>query len=190
MKRIMLVLLAGGLSARVASAEPLHLSRSAFADTEATTNCPLAFDVRGIREFAFDMTFAGTQSNSVQLAFGRDADSDRVLSAEETDMTFAWDCGEWVLRGPSGDVARVSAPVTTNTVKDLRWNLLARRRIPRHLSVSENGEPLFAEISECPESWYFDARWNLFRLTVRGVDAPEESVDVRLNVSGYYINVR
>ena len=190
MKMTLLVLLLGALAAGYASGGSLHLPRSAFADTEATTNCPLAFDARGIRNFAFDMTFAGTLSNNVQLAFGRDADSDSVLSAEETDMTFAWDCGEWILRGPSGDVVRTSVPVTTNTVKDLRWNLALRRRIPRRLSVSENGEPFFADIAECPEPWFFDAGWNLFRLTVRGVDAPEEAVDVRLNVSGYYINVR
>lgn len=190
MKRLLLMLLLGVLSTRSASAELLHLPQSAFADTEATTNCPLVFDVRGIRDFAFDMTFAGTPSNNVQLAFGRDADSDDVLSAEETDMTFAWDCGEWVLRGPSGDVIRTSAPATTNTVKDLRWNLALRRRIPRRLSVVENDEPLFADVSECPEPWLFNSGWNMFRLTVRGVDAPEEAVDVRLNVSGYYINVR
>ena len=190
MKMTLLVLLLGVLAAEDASAGLLHLPRAAFADTEATTNCPLAFDVRGLRNFALDMTFAGTLSNNVQLAFGRDADLDGALSAEETDMTFAWDCGEWILRGPSGDVVRTCVPATTNTVKDLRWSLLLRRRIPRRLSVVENGEPLFADVSERPEPWFFDAGWNLFRLTVRGVDAPEEAVDVRLDVSGYYINVR
>ena len=96
MKR--LFLLASCLAATAASAADVsigHLPACGYADTETSTNVPFAFVRSGVRNFEFDLCLAGTPSNNVQLAFGRDADSDGVLSVDETDMSFGWDCGEW-----------------------------------------------------------------------------------------------
>ena len=163
---------------------------AAFADTEATTNCPFDFGRAGVGDFLFDLTLAATVSNNVQLAFGRDADSDGVLSAGETDMMFAWDCGEWRLACPTNEMNYVSVPLTTNDVKHVSWNLRLKHRRPHRLTVEEDGEILFAEKTDCPDGWFYDVGWNVFRLTVRGVDAPNEDVGVKLNVKGYVINVR
>ena len=94
MKR--LILFVGCLAAAAADARfacPGRLPRGEYADTEATTNVPFAFGPQGAKHFKFDLCLAGTSSNNVQLAFGRDANSDGALSADETDMVFAWDCG-------------------------------------------------------------------------------------------------
>jgi len=140
MKRLMLLI--GCLAAAAACATsvfPGRLSRGEYADTEATTNVPFAFGPEGARNFQFELSLAGTPSNNVQLAFGRDADSDGVLSAEETDMAFAWDCGGWrIVNCETGDEF-ASEPATTNYVKSLSWDLLLRRGRPRRLAVSENG---------------------------------------------------
>ena len=162
----------------------------AYADTEATTNCPFDFGLAGSGNLVFDLTLAATPSNNVQLAFGRDADSDGVLSGGETDMMFAWECGEWRLSCPSNETNFVSTPRTTNDVKHVRWDLRLKRRRPHRLTADENGERLFAEMADSPDGWLYDVGWNIFRLTVRGVDATDESVRVRLNVKGYVINVR
>lgn len=168
----------------------LHLPPAAFADTEVTTNCPLDCGQRGVHDLLVDMTFAGTASNNVQLAFGRDADADGVLAAAETDVTFAWECGEWQLCDWGSDQTIRCAAMTTNVVKESQWCLRLQRHRPRRLDASENGETIFPGLAESPPSWLYSADWNMLRLTVRGADAPNEDVGVRLNVKGYVINVR
>ena len=58
--------------------------------TEASTN--IAFNVaRGdVREVRMHFAFEGVPSNCVQVAFGRDADGDGVLSFGETDAVYGW----------------------------------------------------------------------------------------------------
>ena len=112
------------------------------------------------------------------------------LAAEETDMSFAWDCGGWrIVNCETGDEF-ASEPATTNYVKALSWDLLLRRGRPRRLAVSENGVPVFAELADAPEPWLHSPGWDMLRLTVRGVDAAYESARVKLVVSGYVIDLR
>ena len=191
MKR--LIVLAGCLAAAAADARftcPERLPRGEYADTEATTNVPFAFGPQGAKHFQFELSLAGTPSNNVQLAFGRDANSDGALSADETDMVFAWDCGGWrIVDGSTGEAIR-SAAATTNVVKLLSWDLLLRRGSPRRLAVSENGEALFAGLADSPMAWFHSMDWDVMRLTVRGADAPSESVRVGVEISGYSIKLR
>ena len=191
MKR--LFLLASCLAATAAFAADVsigHLPACGYADTETSTNVPFAFVRSGVRNFEFDLCLAGTPSNNVQLAFGRDADSDGVLSVDETDMSFGWDCGEWRIVNVTNGALRVSASATTNLVKNLKWNLRVRRGIPRYLALTENGVALFPECADSPERWFYTPGWNLLRLTVRGVDAAQESARVKLNIVGYAIDLR
>ena len=169
---------------------PRQLPRSPHADTEATTNCPFAFGGCGVRNFQFDMSFVGTASNNVQLAFGRDADHDGVLSASETDLTFAWECGAWRLSGVTPEEGLECAQATTNEVKVLHWDLRLSRRRPKDLTLDENGVTLAAELSDAPPPWLYNFDWDIFRLAVRGVDAPEEDVRVNLNIEGSLIILR
>lgn len=186
-----LMLLIGCVAAAAANAAtvcPGQLPRGEYADTEATTNVPFAFGPQGARNFQFELSLAGTPSNNVQLAFGRDADSDGVLAAGETGMTFAWDCGGWrIANCETGDVF-ASEPATTNYVKSLSWDLLLRRGRLRRLAVSENGEALFPGLALGP--WMYSPEWDTLRITVRGVDAPEENVRVGMEISGLRIRMR
>ena len=188
-----LMLLIGCVAAAAANAAtvcPGQLPRGEYADTEATTNVPFAFGPQGARNFRFELSLAGTPSNNVQLAFGRDADSDGVLAAGETGMTFAWDCGGWrIVNGETGE-ALSSAAATTNCAKALAWDLRLRRGRPQRLAVFENGVPVFAELANAPEPWFHSSGWDMLRLTVRGVDAPQEDVRVGMEISGYTIRMR
>ena len=167
-----------------------HVPRSGHADTESTTNVPFAFGSFGVRDFRFELAFVATPSNNVQLAFGRDADGDGVLAIGEADMTFAWDCGEWRIVDGASRPCFVAPAATTNATKHLEWNLRMRRMRIRHLDVAENGVPVFQERSDAPEPWFYSPDWNLLRLTVRGVDAADESARVSLNITGYSIKLR
>ncbi|MGN0844198.1 MAG: hypothetical protein ACI4QT_03145, partial [Kiritimatiellia bacterium] len=57
---------------------PVHI------DTESSTNCVLYAGNGATRTFAFTLAFVATPSNNVQIAFGHDANTDGVLSIEET----------------------------------------------------------------------------------------------------------
>ena len=188
-----LLLLAPLLAAAVSGAADVSLGRlpeCGYADTETSTNVPFAFVRSGVRNFQFDMSLVGTPSNNVQLAFGRDADGDGVLSVDEADMAFGWDCGEWrIVNFPAGEVL-ASAPATTNLAKNAKWDLRIRRGRPNRLALTENGRAIFPGCAESPEPWFYTLGWNMLRLTVRGVDAAQESALVRLNIVGYTINLR
>lgn len=191
MRQLMLLLGAfAAASAAGADATFGHVPRGVHADTEASTNVPFAFARSGVRDFRFELAFAATPSNNVQLAFGRDADSDGVLALDEADMTLAWDCGGWRVADGAGRV-RISAPAaTTNAAKRLEWDLGMRRMRLRRLVVKENGVPVFQELLDAPEQWFYSPDWNLLRLTVRGVDAADESARVSLDMTGCSINLR
>ena len=166
------------------------MPRGEFADTEAATNVPFAFQGKGVRDFRFVLDFAGTPSNNVQLAFGRDLDLDGVLSADEADMTFAWDCGEWRVENGTNLASFATAAATTNSSKRLEWDLRMKRTRMRRLDVLENGVALFPELVDSPEPWFYSPDWDILRLTARGVDASAESAGVALDVTGYTINLR
>ena len=191
MKRLLLFiwcLAAAAAGAR--SVSPGRLPRGEYADTEATTNVPFAFGPQGAKRFQFELGLAGTPSNNVQLAFGRDADLDGALSACETDMAFAWDCGEWrIVDGATGE-ALSSAAATTNGVKRLSWELILRRGSPSRLAVTENGVALFSDLADSPMPWVHSMDWDILRLTVRGADAPSEDVRVGVEISGFSLKLR
>ena len=187
-KLMLLIGCVAAVAANAATICPGRLPRGEYADTEATTNVPFAFGPQGARNFRFELSLAGTPSNNVQLAFGRDADSDGVLAAGETGMAFAWDCGGWrIVNGETGE-ALSSAAATTNCAKALAWDLRLRRGRPQRLEVSENGEALFPGLALGP--WMYSPEWDTLRLTVRGVDAPQENVRVGMEISGFRIRMR
>ena len=120
-------------------------------DTEVSTNCPFAFASPFVADFRLTMEFDSTPSNNVQIAFGRDSDADGVLSADETDMILAWDCGEWMLIGTNALPSAVLPSVDTNAHKVLRWDLHLRGRRPKRLVLTENDVPLSPDFETDPE---------------------------------------
>ena len=188
----LMVALCAGLSgaAGAISLRPEALPRSPFADTEVTTNCPFSFASSFVVDFRLTVEFDSTPSNNVQIAFGRDLDADGVLSAGETGMALAWDCGEWILFGTNALPFVVSPAVSTNAHKVLRWDLHLRRKSPERLVLTENGQPLVPDPVPAPEPWFYGRDWNMFRLTARGIDDPAESFAVDLNEKGVLILLR
>lgn len=86
------------LSAGAALASPFaQLPSSSFPDTEVSTNVPFLFRRDHAGRFNFALDFNATPSNNVEVAFGSDLDADGVLQPRETALSFAWDCGQWIL---------------------------------------------------------------------------------------------
>ena len=159
------------------------------ADTEVSTNCPFSVEKANVKHLRIGLDCIGTPSNNVQVAFGRDANTNGVLEVCETGFAVGWDCGEWVLRD-SGTNEWCAVSVTTNVQKSLAFDLGVARAKPRRVSALENGEPLmWAVPGKLPRNLYCN-EWDTLRLTVRGVDPPEESIRAQVVVEGFKLMVK
>ena len=107
---MMVVLLSAIILSSVATATDMRpvLPPVHHLDTEVVTN--VAVSAQGSREYAFELTFSGTASNNVEIAFGADTNGDGALSVDEIGFSAGWDCGEWfVMNSATGERAMASA---------------------------------------------------------------------------------
>ena len=193
-----IVLLSVAVSALAAPGVTLgHLGCGRTADTEASTNVPFAFPQANVKHFLLSLELAGTPSNNVQVAFGRDANANGVLEIEEMGFAIGWDCGRWRVReglgtGEQGigSVEWTAGEVTTNRVKVLDVDLRVANAKGRQIVSAENGGAIdWGEDRELPRMLY-DNSWDMLRLTVRGVDRADESLRAAVRTEGTVIFVR
>ena len=190
-------LLAAGLAVRIGfgAVEVGGLPTWEHADTEVSTNMPFAFPQAFAKHFLLTLELAGTPSNNVQVAFGRDANTNGVLEIEETGFAIGWDCGRWKVKDGMRDVGRgmrewTAEEMTTNRVKTLDVDLRVANAKGRQIVGTENGEVIdWGADRELPRTMY-DNGWDTLRLTVRGVDRADESLRAAVRVEGTIIFVQ
>ena len=153
------------------------LSPSDFADTESTTNAPLACWT-GSRTLAFELALDAMALNNVEIAVGRDdAPPDGSLSAAESAMRFGWD----------GGCRFLEAPCLTNRVEAASSSAEGRRRLSLELSVRPDGSIRALSVRDGDAPILLDAAltlpsvsgWNLVRATARGCATTQGGVVVR-----------
>ena len=134
-------------------------------DTEVVTN--VAVSAQGSREYAFELTFSGTASNNVEIAFGADADGDGALSVDEIGFSAGWDCGEWfVMNSATGERAMASAAEGAHClVGTIRLRTGGR---VRDIAFRDGAAALFPTLQGAARTWAFPADWNMMRLVGRG----------------------
>ena len=103
-----------------------------------------------------------TPSNSVEVAIGCDADGDGRLSIAESALAVGYDCGEWFVRSAADD--EVSAGDAQDT---------------GHVRMSYEVQPRRV-----------DARWDMVRVTRRGLCASGESAAFEQIESGFRLILR
>ena len=162
-----------------------------FADTEVTACYSLDQAMPGVCGLNLELTFCGTSSNNVEIAFGRDDDGDGNLSFREMDVRVGWDCGLYfVERVPTGERFEELSVGTNGEMRTLRWACALRHRAMRGLTVSNEVGPAFAAVTAAPPSWLYDANWDTLRLTARGLDACDGQFDVEVSTKGVVIFYR
>ncbi len=178
------------LSAHAATSR-MSLPPREHADTEVVTNVPFSAAMDRTGDFNFSLSFNGTPSNNVEMAFGVDSDADGVLSVAETEMAVVWDCGEWkVCRGFDEIVLRTPDPMT-NDCRSLTWkSRIDKRGVPSRVEIADGGQPLFAEVSDAKSPWTYSRRWNMMRLVGRGVDVLDDRFEVVVNPEGLAVILR
>ena len=168
------------------------LPESEFADTEVSTNVAFNATRSDARSFGVSMAFSGTESNCVQIAFGRDVDHDGNLSAEETRLLLGWRGGSYFIEDATGQ-KRFVEPMVGAVPTDRRFVLNAKlnaHSVPVEVSVSNECGACFAGLSENAPDWLYGTDWNLMKVTRRGVDATSENIDVECQYKFFYITIR
>jgi len=159
--------LIGSFAAAVAAATDIRpvLPPVEYPDTEVVTN--VAVSAQGSREYAFELSFSGTASNNVEIAFGADADGDGTLSVDEIGFSAGWDCGEWfVMNAATGERAAASADEGVHSlVGTIRLRTSGR---VREIAFSDGAADLFPTLQDAARAWAFSAGWNMVRLVGRG----------------------
>ena len=169
------------------------LPLSEFADTEVSRDYPLVQTGRIVNGLDFTLSFKGTSSNNVEVAFGSDADSDGALSWHETDFVIGWKCGRYFIENFKTGEMIVESEVGTNGMRRiLSWHYRVsdRRRVLKSFAASNEVGVAFADFSADPPDWIYGRDWNLMKMTARGVDVVDESFDVEVTGNGFVIELR
>ena len=86
-----------------------QLPPSPYDDTEISTNVTFSAGGEDLRLFSLSLAVDATPSNTLQLAFGQDVNSDGVLDWQETDFLLGWRCGAWFFRDKAAEAVALSA---------------------------------------------------------------------------------
>ena len=81
---------------------------SDYADTEVSTNIPFAVSFDAMSRMNFSISLEASPSNCVEVSIGEDANGDGVLSLDETDQTFGYNCGTWFQRDATREMFECS----------------------------------------------------------------------------------
>ena len=60
----------------------------------------------------------------------------------------------------------------------------------KSLSLSSDGVGLFPSLAATPPKWLYDTRWDMFRLTARGVDDPHAGFRVQTIPCGFSLTLK
>ena len=84
------------------------LPQSEYADTEVSTNIPIAVRFDTMSRMNFSISLEASPSNCVEVSVGEDANGDGVLSLDEADQTFGYNCGTWFQRDATREMFECS----------------------------------------------------------------------------------
>jgi len=70
---------------------------SPYLDTEVSTNCVLHKSRIDARTFDVHFQFEGTPTNNLEVAFGRDSNTNGVLDVQEIDTVYGWRGGRYFI---------------------------------------------------------------------------------------------
>ena len=161
-----------------------QLPEPVYADTEVCTNMPCAALLSDVRELEVVIDFAGTASNCVQVAFGRDADGDGDLLAVETDLVLGWRAGDCFVEDVKGGRRFCEAVSETNALHRIELRAAVDDSGARSARVLCDGAARFDETLDGDLQWLYNRGWNMAKVTRRGVDAPGEIVFVASDHGG------
>ena len=163
---------------------------SPYLDTEVSTNCVLHRSRIDARTFDVQFQFEGTPTNSLEVAFGRDSNTNGVLDVQEIDTVYGWRGGRYFIENVRA-WERIETVAATNAlcgVIDIHLENGAEL-VPRRFTASCGGEAAFTQFAT-PPSWLFRSDWTLMKVTRRGVGVPSEWIRCDIVYNCFTIRIR
>ena len=165
-------------------------SESAYLDTEVSTNVAFNLHCNDVKSFDVRLELAGTVSNCVQVAFGRDTDGNGDLAPEETDFVLGWRRGEYFIENVAED-ERLFADASYQTYSSRFFQLSVKTDgtfKPKTATFTNEVGACFADLGV--QEWFFKPKWNLAKVTRRGVDPASEWLTIDNRYSSFVIRLR
>ena len=165
---------------------------SQYADTEVTTNIAFNTSRTDVKTFELNFQLECSSSNCIQVALGRDIDSDGILSFVETDVVYGWRNGRYFVEDAKG-ACRYEENLSL--AQENAHNFAIRIRTtkeyqPKMYSAMADSTSLFMSLAETVPAWLYRPEWNLMRITRRGVCFPSQWVSYDVKYAQLYIIVR
>ena len=140
-----------------------QLPESPYDDGEISTNIQFCAGDERSRTFSLSFDIDATATNTVQLAFGKDADANGELDWQEIDFLVGWRCGGWFFRDKRAGCESFAAQF--DGWRRMDWRLaLDKSRRSNSLSATDADQSLGFAHSQ----WMFRPEWDMARLFVRG----------------------
>ena len=191
---------------------------SPYLDTEVSTNCVLHRSRIDARTFDVHFQFEGTATNNLEVAFGRDSNTNGVLDVQEIDTVYGWRGGRYFIENvrawerietvaatnalwnppvAEGDqVGRMSEANEPRSgrkspgVVDVQLRNDAQT-VPRRFTAICGGVAVFPELATTPPpAWLFREEWDMVRVTRRGAGVPSEWVRCDIEYASFAIRLR
>ena len=155
-------------------------------DGEVSTNIVLNISPK-LSEFSLDFSLEATSSNTVEVAFGEDADFDGDLAHHEIDLIVGCECGQWRIVDATTGVA--FDDLSFYGMSDFKWCVWAAQSGEKaKLKASLNGSPIFLDLPSIV--LLFKRSWTHLKITSRGDDKSFGALDVRQSDGRFYVIVR
>ena len=169
---------------------PLPVSQ--YADTEVTTNIAFNAIRSDVKTFELNFLLECSSSNCIQVALGRDADSDGILSFAETDVVYGWRNG-WCFVEDVKGACRYEEKVSSLEKESQNFSIsiqTTKEYQPKVFSAIVGSTSVFVSLTETVLAWLYRPKWNLMRITRRGVGLPLQWVSYDVKYAQLYITVR
>ena len=169
---------------------PLPVSQCA--DTEVTTNIAFNTIRSDVKTLELKFLLECSSSNCIQVALGRDADSDGILSFAETDVVYGWRNGRYFVEDVKG-ACRYEENVSPFERGAHNFSIsiqTSKEYQPKMFSAMADSTSLFMSLTETVPAWLYRSEWNLMRITRRGVCFPSQWVSYDVKYAQLYIVVR
>ena len=186
-----LLTVAGTLSLQAVEFTVNPMPISPFGDTEVSTN--MAINRADISYADLHFAFDGTPTNSLELAFGTDWNTNGVLEAEEVETRFGWCSGRYFIEN-ARTCERVDSEVIAGSQDisvELHLDIKSSPQQVRRVAVGGASAVAFAGVlSDSPPSWLWRREWNLMRATRRGTEPPSDWIYYKTANFGFTIRMR
>ena len=193
-KGMFALLFAGNLLVFAAAAKTIaipQLPASQFADTEISTNILVNTSQKYIKAIELKFTIKSHISNSFQVAFGHDANSDGVLSVRETGVVYGWGNNRLFAEDFSSGMRHEHFVDTDTFPKTCTIKIRPKKDASiKRFSADIDGETVFTALSSELPSWLYRKEWSLMRVTRRGIGVPEKWLDCNVDYQNFCLSIR